>query len=882
MTKSEQLKNGGCRLTAILMILLLLLSTLYLPSDVFAATEQEDTASRLIYVVYDDSNSMIRTNRKPTTAWSEAKYSLEILSAMMQEKDSMSVYYMSDFQYNNNAGPRLTNLSGAESQRQNNIDKIHNTVTPTDGTPYVSIKKAYNDLKDQASSGSYDEYHLVVLTDGKTFNNGENTKDLDGLFGSAVNSGIKVVYLAIGSAAIKPTANPEGNVYVYTATPNSVGSPDSILNKVTEMGERIFQRPAYSTNGSTLELKIPVSEIVVFAQGANVNVGDLPGARKIVSSAGVTEADKDKASAHPDVSNIGGLKNVIVAEGLYGSVVTFKPSSGGYIPEGTYQLDISATSYTVYYKPCLDVSLELKDEDGMIVESGNEVDIGTYTATYFLTYPEKHPNHGKKVDLSGLGIDPAYLLTVTTNGIPTIYTGEGPMNIDLTEGATLVTVTAKYLTYISTDSSINFAVADLMQYLLRVEMTPEKQEYMLSALKGNVDGFTVKVTNEEGAALTDDEWNRCKMTIHAEGIDFTEPVKNADQTFTFRPILKNNSYKETASGDIPFTVNVTITEDKRITHKGADQGNINIYNDVIADEALGGFQVIINKITPGKIDSTNFNGVTPTAQLEIKWNGNPLTQEQYNALKLSVDMNNKGMNPQDCLITPGAVQLDPYVEGQPTTATVVFSAEGDDETLRTKLHQQDLFKVTATLNREGINNTATAEGDLKVNRIWSFMEILWLIILILLILFILFGYIICKKWLPWKITYVTGGNVWHRHPYSNISAWLTAIVPFMPVSTDIQVYYIHGRHDGDVTLRIKAAGKDRAIVQNAMELFQNDNICLDNTQNQIRRYLVSAARNNNNNTEPPVIEMRYESSHLRKGAASVAQFRPSNYVPRNR
>ena len=327
---------------------------------------------------------------------------------------------------------------------------------------------------------------------------------------------------------------------------------------------------------------------------------------------------------------------------------------------------------------------------------------------------------------------------------------------------------------------------------------------------------------------------------------------------------------------------MTITEDKRITHKGADQGNINIYNDVIADEALGGFQVIINKITPGKIDSTNFNGVTPTAQLEIKWNGNPLTQEQYNALKLSVDMNNKGMNPQDCLITPGAVQLDPYVEGQPTTATVVFSAEGDDETLRTKLHQQDLFKVTATLNREGINNTATAEGDLKVNRIWSFMEILWLIILILLILFILFGYIICKKWLPWKITYVTGGNVWHRHPYSNISAWLTAIVPFMPVSTDIQVYYIHGRHDGDVTLRIKAAGKDRAIVQNAMELFQNDNICLDNTQNQIRRYLVTAARNNNNNTEPPVIEMRYESSHLRKGAASVAQFRPSNYVPRNR
>lgn len=874
MTKSETNFLGGRRLIALVLALLVVLSLVYLPSDVKAATSQDPNVSRLIYVVYDDSNSMIRTGGKANTAWSEAKYSLEILSAMMQEKDSMSVYYMSDFYNGYMDTPRLSNLSGAASQRQNNISKIHNTVTETQGTPFESINKAYNDLKEQAQSGAYDEYHLVVLTDGNTFDYGETSYHLDDLFSTAKDSDVQVVYLAIGSDAIKPTPKPDGGVYVYSATPNSVGSSDSILNKVTEMGERIFQRPAHATNGNTLDLKVPVSEIIVFAQGANISVGDLPGTHKSQFSAGVTDKDKDKASAHADRVMTGGPHSFIVAEGLTGAVVTFTPSSGDYIPEGTYQLDISATSYTVYYKPCLDVSLELKDADGNVVENGNEVNIGTYTADYFLTYPESHPNHGKKVDLSGLGIDPAYLLTVSTDGLPTIHMGAGPKNIDLGEGQTRVTVTAKYLTYISTDSSINFAVADFEVYELRAELTPNKLEYVLSEMNGRSDVFTVKVTNSEGNPLTDEEWKLCQLKINCDGVDFTAPVKNADHTFTFRPTLKNGSYQETASGDVSFTASVTMSEGNRVTHKGTVNGVVSIYNDVIPDEALGGFSVSIKKINPSKIESTNFNGVSPTAKLEISWNGNPLTKEQYDALKLNVEMSHE----EDTdLVTPSIV-LDPYVEGEPTTATVTFAADGDDETLRTQLHKQDLFKVSATINREGFENKASAEGDLKVDRVWSIMEILGLLILIAIILFILFGYIICKKWLPWKIVYVSGGNVWPRYPYSNPSAWLTAIVPFMPVTTDIQVYYVRGNTDEDVTFRIRASSKGKAHLVNAIDVFQNNNVYIDNTQNQITRYLMTAKKNQN--AEPPEIEIRLESSSLKKGAKNVATFRPTNYVPR--
>ena len=90
MTKSTVLKRCK-KAVAILIAVLQLISVCTVLFTVNAATEEGDTVSRLINVVYDDSNSMIM---EKSYAWSEAKYSLEILSAMMQEKDEMNVYFI--------------------------------------------------------------------------------------------------------------------------------------------------------------------------------------------------------------------------------------------------------------------------------------------------------------------------------------------------------------------------------------------------------------------------------------------------------------------------------------------------------------------------------------------------------------------------------------------------------------------------------------------------------------------------------------------------------------------------------------------------------------------------------------------------------------------
>jgi hypothetical protein len=106
------------------------------------------------------------------------------------------------------------------------------------------------------------------------------------------------------------------------------------------------------------------------------------------------------------------------------------------------------------------------------------------------------------------------------------------------------------------------------------------------------------------------------------------------------------------------------------------------------------------------------------------------------------------------LIEIASVQLDPFEEGKPTTATLTFKASGTAEAQRTKLHKYDGFKVTAVIDREGVKNEASDSDDLGVKRVWTFIEILLLLLLIALILCYLPP---IKRYLPWKITYSAKG-----------------------------------------------------------------------------------------------------------------------------
>ena len=723
------------------------------------------------------------------TAWCQAKYSLEIFSAMMQDNDCMNVYLMDQFTGMNkdqaqSVTPEISNLKGDRSQQQSNIDRIHEAVDISRGdTPVIAIEKAYNDLK--ANNQSYDEKWLVVITDGDKFTNNETTAELDKLFSDCNSCGIKIVYLAIGSKTITPTANQSKGISVYKADIDAVNSSNGILASVTKICQQIFQRPAVETkSASSFTLDIPASEVIVFAQGKNVEVGDLAGAKKVESSAAITKSDAD---AQPE--------DVEYLE-LSGTVVTFTPESGEYFDAGKHNLSISADKYEIYYKPCLNVVMNLKDFNGKIM-TDTYIPEGTYTVEYWLTYPEGHKKHGEKI--------PPTLFDVTYDCYCTVDGNTNALftnTVELKSGNTEISVVANYLNFISNVGTVKFVVEDFTIEKVDVALEYNQKQYMLSTLESENEGILVKVTRD-GNPLPLEEWAGYQIDVQAEGLDF-ESVKNQDSSFTIYPRYKGGDRSKTAGGDVEFWVDVFAKNDHRRTHEGTANGKINIYDDV-SSVTLG---VTIHE-QDGDYTNKNFNDQKVTRKVTIDWAGKPLTKAQYDALKLSVEGKDKEVS--------ATIVKDPYVEGEPTTATITFKSKVKD---LIDLHGDHDFTVTAEIEMDGEKSTGKTEDKLAVKDARTAWEIFldWLpfILLILLIIFLILAYApIFKKYLPTKIVYSTGRIPKTVRPYARIGTLLSVLIPFIKVRTSIEMSKGAAL---SMNMKVKAAGGTSAICTNIKAL----------------------------------------------------------------
>lgn len=779
------------------------------PMTVSADTVEAKAVSRMINVVYDDSNSMLTDQR---LWWCYAKYSLEVFSSMMQDNDTMNIYYMSAHMPSAMPEPdkkpttELHNLSGDRSQQQKNIDAIHNNVPYTRGTPFGSIKKAYSDLK---SVSGYDEKWLVVITDGDSFDGGENAVTLDNQFADCNSHNIKVVYLAIGSDMV-PTANESRGIYVYKADGNIAKEKGGILQNVTSICQRIFQRPELeSATSSKLVLDVPVSEIIVFAQGENVSIGNLNGARKVQSS--VKMKKEDAALATTTSKYVG----TVVGADLYASVVTFLPQSGSYISEGTYDLNISADEYVVYYKPCLDVLLEMMDEKGNKV-TDKYIPMGSYSLQYWLTYPKGHPKHGEKIDQNLFNVD--YYLTCEVDGS---VRNLNSLNVDLGEGETTIKVLAKYLNFSSSDAAIKYVVEDFTINELEIELEYLQQDYRLSTLERDNEGILVKVS-KGGQPIPTAEWEAYRLTCSIDNPEF-KTVKNADSTFTVYPQYKNDSKTETATGDIAFNITVYASNDHRTTDSGTVEASINIYDDVNA--APIGITVEEQR---GELDSKNFTAQDSTRKVTIDWNGQPLTPEQYEALKLAVEVNDRDY--------AATITLDPYVPGEPTTATVSFELvpnKKGEMPKPIKLHGTKKITVTAEIENEGQLSTGEAKFEMNVKDGRSLLEkiIGWLIALVVFL--IILGYIPgIKKYLPRKTYYAYGSSGVRSSAALNwykSARFFSVIIPYRAVRSTVSL----SRADIGVTLEVKSRGGKKVSVTNADKILDYNGIKLRFNRSEI-------------------------------------------------
>ena len=140
--------------------------------------------SRIIHLVYDDSGSMIadpETKYKTyVDTWCQAKYAMEVLTAMLGENDKLNVYYMSSYDLVRNHDfsnckskikPQATgilNIHGSMNASiiQQNVNTVQENTTVDGDTPFCPVIDAYQDLILNTNDAK-DNKWLVILTDGQ-------------------------------------------------------------------------------------------------------------------------------------------------------------------------------------------------------------------------------------------------------------------------------------------------------------------------------------------------------------------------------------------------------------------------------------------------------------------------------------------------------------------------------------------------------------------------------------------------------------------------------------------------------------------------------------------------------------------------------------------
>lgn len=242
----------------------------------------DDAKHKVIYVIYDNSTSMLRDDNKSlpederyTTRWVEASYGVEALAAMMNQNDILRIYPISE------EGKPGEEIRIDQDSFEGVLEKIREQ---TDRFGYEGTTK-FDSVEDAAKEirrnyDSENDYWIVIMTDGifDEFRGQENEKELVEEALDEINSGnerqpISLAYIYISGDSNTPVAEIKGDDTLLFVPDADVG--DAITNKMTNIANKIYKRVAIKSvddyvgsegESVRIELKIPVERVLVFTQ----------------------------------------------------------------------------------------------------------------------------------------------------------------------------------------------------------------------------------------------------------------------------------------------------------------------------------------------------------------------------------------------------------------------------------------------------------------------------------------------------------------------------------------------------------------------------------------------------------------------------------------
>lgn len=528
------------------LLVFVMLITLAVPAGLISqAAEVQKSGARAIYVVFDNSGSMYGPGNM---AWSQATYAMEVFAAMMNydNGDQMKIFPMHDVTTDGTGATSSITVSSISD-----IAQIHNMYTPQPlGTPYTQVNTAANELAALLDSGGAAEGWLVVLTDGDFDSDLPATNLQTDLEQKAeMRDNMYVQYLAMGSD-IKTVADAKEEIGLYS---QKVENSSQVINELAVISNRIFERNEYTSlkNDGSLSFDIPLSRLIVFAQGSDVSINSL---KNKEGSEINLESNYEVSCSSTDG---GGLTSFVTETptkdtSLRGQVAVFSDTSA--IMEGDYTLDVAgADSVKIYYEPDVRFGAGLYRGDDQV--DASTIEGGTYSIRVGFI----NQLTGEFIENTSLLGEPEYKLTVNGEEYGLGGSSGAYQSVEIQADGDLLEISADvtYLNNYTDHIDMSFQVCTL-----DMEVEAPKS----AALKEIPDGsgrITVEAMRN-GEPLTEEQWKNASVDVEckdSEGGEFSiewevEPGEEVS-TWTVSPRYKDGDMFSTGTGPADITVSVS-------------------------------------------------------------------------------------------------------------------------------------------------------------------------------------------------------------------------------------------------------------------------------------------------------------------------------------
>lgn len=493
---------------------------------------EEKQYDKVINVLYDDSGSMYWDGRN---RWCVAKYALEVFGAMLGENDQMNIYMLN--------GTDIITVDGKDSKR---VDTIHHMNSVYNNTLVGNLKKAGNALKKVSNA---EEKWLVMLTDGDFED--ASVSEVQSFVDGCNAEGIKTVFLGIGGATV---LNNDPSKYAFASKVED--TTNDILAKVTSAANQIFEHqilPPERISGSgpnfTLDIDIPVEQIIVFAQGEGAKVGSIE-----YNGSAIKPSEMFTVRHSGDVLPIAFDERnqymVKADESLHGVVAEFNAAEG-FFEKGMFTVDVRNTTLVeYYYKPAVNVNCELYLNNQLIPPNSTGLESGSYKVKMNFS----HPKTGEIISSPLLD---AAEFSLNARNNDDVYVIDGTSgDVTLKKGSVVIHATAKFPDNVELHSEKRYNV----QQSLKVSLIGDPPEYSQEdLLRSDAQGIRIKITDaDDGGSITSDVLDKMQFSVY-DGTSDNSGItwswkKNDDGTWTGVPKSTDGSMSSLKTGKRDLTV----------------------------------------------------------------------------------------------------------------------------------------------------------------------------------------------------------------------------------------------------------------------------------------------------------------------------------------